>query len=262
LSGTFGLANQAIWVGARNGGTNLMLGYISGIQLIDGSAVTTVPTTPPTAVSGTNLLLNFTNAGIYDAAMDNVLQTVGNAQVSTSIVKYGSGSMSFDGTGDWLIAPASPLQNLSSSDFTIEGWVYFTTTSAVQNIAGTWAAVANRGWFIYFDPTLKMTFTYSTTGSNAVDAGFGYTPPTNTWVHIAYVRSNGSLTFYANGVQQGSVNAIGTAVIYANNQPLYVGERGSATGTAFNGYIDDFRISRVARYTANFIPPQVALPRQ
>jgi len=43
---------------------------------------------------------------------------------------------------------------------------------------------------------------------------------------------------------------------------LYVGQRGSDVSTAFNGYIDDFRISRIARYTTNFIPPQVALPRQ
>jgi hypothetical protein len=33
-------------------------------------------------------------------------------------------------------------------------------------------------------------------------------------------------------------------------------------GDSLYGYIDDFRISRFARYIANFTPPQQALPRQ
>jgi hypothetical protein len=251
-------------------GGGYFVGYMEDVRFVKGSSVytpssttLTVPTAPLTAITNTSLLLNYTNAGIYDNAMMNNLETVGNAQVSTSVVKYGSGSLYFDGTGDYLISPASALQNLGSGDFTIEGWMYFTTTASNQNIIGTWAAVANRGWCIYFDTSVKMTFTYSTTGSNATDASFAYTPTTNTWVHIAFVRSGSSLYFFANGVQQGSTYSISTSTIYANTQPFYVGNRGSDTSTAFNGYIDDLRITKgVARYTSNFIPPKVAFSNQ
>jgi hypothetical protein len=65
----------------------------------------TPPTAPLTAVTNTQLLCNFTNAGILDNAMMNDLETVGNAQISTSVKKYGTGSMYFDGTGDWLSVP-------------------------------------------------------------------------------------------------------------------------------------------------------------
>jgi len=254
-------------IGADAVGNGPFNGYISNLRMLKGTSAydatqttLTVPTAPVTAITNTQLLCNYTNAGIYDAAAKNVLETVGNAQVSTTQAKFGTTSMSFDGTGDWLISPASAFQNLGTSDFTIDGWFYFTTTGSVQNLLGTWSASPSRGWFFYFDPTLKMAFTYSTTGSNAVDAGFGYTPTTNTWVYLALVRSGADLKFYANGTQQGSTHNISTSSIYANTQPLYVGERGSAAGTAFNGYMDELRITRYARTVTT--TPTAAFPIQ
>jgi hypothetical protein len=109
-----------------------MNGYISDIRVVKGTAVYTTTFTPPTAplnaITNTSYLLKFTNAGIYDHAMLNDLETVGNAQVSTSVVKYGTGSMYFDGAGDYLSRPASSLYALGTGDFTIEAWVYANTT--------------------------------------------------------------------------------------------------------------------------------------
>jgi hypothetical protein len=85
-------------------------GYISCYQRIIGSggfnatnSTITVPTAPPTAVANTSLLLNFTNAGIFDNTGKNNLETVADAQIDTSVKKYGTGSMEFDGTGDYLL---------------------------------------------------------------------------------------------------------------------------------------------------------------
>jgi hypothetical protein len=81
-------------------GTRFLNGYISNARITIGTAVYTgnfnVPTSPFTASMGSNpfggsntaactasVLLNFTNAGIYDAASKNVLETVGNAQVAS-----------------------------------------------------------------------------------------------------------------------------------------------------------------------------------
>ncbi len=66
----------------------LKLGYITDLQVVKGSGVTssTVPTAPVSA-SGTTLALSFTNGAIIDNAMMNNLETVGNAQISTSVLQ-------------------------------------------------------------------------------------------------------------------------------------------------------------------------------
>ena len=84
-----------------NGGDGKVIGYLSDCRIIKGTALHTSTYTPPSSpvsvVSGTSILLNYTNAGIPDSAMMNDLETVGNAQVSTTQKKYGTGSLYFDG---------------------------------------------------------------------------------------------------------------------------------------------------------------------
>jgi hypothetical protein len=245
-----------------NNGLNLngtVTGYISGLRVVNGSGVTTVtvPTLPPTAITNTQLLLNCTNAGIADATGKNDMETVGNAQVVTYIKKNGSGSMYFDGTGDWLLLPNSPELNLSTGDFTIETWVYLTSTSASMNLAGK--GTATTGWVIYFNasPTL---FIFGYGGSIGYSSNYNINP--NQWYHLAVTRSGtgtGNLKMFINGTLIVTFQA--TTDLSTTNS-MYVGA--SRTGTApFFGFMDDFRITKgYARYTSNFIPPATALPRQ
>jgi hypothetical protein len=241
-------------------------GYISGMRVVKGTAVydptqtsITVPTAPPTAVTNTQLLLNFTNAGIYDGTMKNNLETVGNASVSTSVVKYGSGSMYFDGTGDWLTTPLSPWMNLGTSDFTMECWVYFTSVSSTQIFlssnynAGTGAG----GWaFLYRQDNTTIKFTCNSNVSYEKT----WVPVVGTWYHVAVSRANSNLRIFVNGIQLGTTSTSTDNIASAST--LYVGSNVTTQYPLF-GYMDDARITvGVARYTQNFTPPTVALPRQ
>ena len=164
--------------------------------------------------------------------------------------------MAFDGTGDYLFSPNTPLVPFGTGDFTIEVWIYPTKISTTNGIA----IVSNRT-----DNTANTTFgclwsnsngiylhTYSTAILNSA-----VQPTINVWQHVAYVRSSGTLKIYLNGSQIGSSTSF-TADI-SSQVGWYVGKDGthSASGAeTFQGYMQDFRITRgYARYTSNFTPP-------
>ena len=133
VSGTIstGAATNATILSGFDGTNYLSPSSVSGLRVVNGTALYTSaftpPTAPPTAITNTVLLTNFTNAGIFDNTGKHNLETVGNAQIDTATKKYGTGSMEFDGTGDYLVTPSSPNIALGTGDFTIECWTYFTS---------------------------------------------------------------------------------------------------------------------------------------
>ena len=254
--------------GVNIGGYSTILyfpGYITGVRVIKGTALYTANFTPPTepltAVAGTSLLINFTNGGIIDSAALNVAETDGNAQVSTSVKKYGSGSYYFDGTGDYLIMPDVLTGQFGTGDFTIEYWDYHGSqgtnygnqvgTLSSGTAAGTWrfGTYSNNGG-VYLGYHNGSTF---------VDVPFGTTAYNDsTWRHFALTRSGTTVRAFVDGVQVGS-NATITQNFNSANRVSVGAELFSPT--YFNGYINDLRVTKgIARYTANFIPPIASLP--
>jgi len=247
-------------------------GYIAGFRIVNGTAVynpasttVTIPTAPLTAVTNTALLTNFTNAGIYDGTMKNNLETVGNAQISTSVVKYGSGSMYFDGTGDTLqIAPSVNALPINGNNFTIEFWYRFAVVPGTQYFY-TQRYDGNNYIFIYATSTGWVFDTFSNAVQGPKITSSTITPDATNWHHFALVYLNGTYTMYVDGVSVGSQansSVLSTLNGYIPTIPVYIASRANIDSYV-NGYIDDLRITKgIARYTANFTPPLVALPRQ
>ena len=165
--------------------------------------------------------------------------------------------MAFDGTGDWLLLNDSPNLQLGSGDFTVEGWVYLSTTGTAKGIVGK--GTATTGWLVSVNASNQLVFTdgsTATTGSTALSA--------TTWYYFAVVRNGsatGNVKIYLNGTADAtSSGAITTS--YTQTNSMYVGADRTA-GSAINGYIDDLRITKgVARYTANFTAPTSAFLNQ
>jgi hypothetical protein len=83
--------------------------------------------------------------------------------------------------------------------------------------------------------------------------------PTGQWSHIAFVRNNGVITPYVNGVPDATTKSDGTTLTPSN---FRIGATPAASGTQyyFDGYIDDIRVTKgVARYSSSFTPPTSAL---
>jgi hypothetical protein len=245
-----------LYIGSGVGGSYCN-GYLSGLRIIKGSALYTSaftpPTAPPTAVTNTQLLLNYTNAGIYDAAAKNDLETVGNAQVSTTQAKWGSTSMYFDGTGDYLLVPNNVLLVPGLGDFTWEAWIYNAAAAGSLNMyydqtGGGLAVYRNASGFIVVEADGAAGIV---TSANTI--------PVNQWVHLATTRSGNTARVFINGVLDASAtnttNISGTSAISVGANP--------GGSFPFNGYIDDLRFTKgYARYTATFTPPAAPFPIQ
>jgi hypothetical protein len=244
-----------------DGNSAYIAGYIADYRIVKGTAVYTSAFTPPTApltaITNTSLMTNFTNGAIFDNAMMNDLETAGNAQISTSVVKYGTGSMLFDGTGDYLSILNTPVSTPSGTEnWTIEGWVYRTTTSAFKAIYVNGYPIQ-----IFLNTDNIEIYISSTNGFSYIVNGL--TGPAasialNTWTHFAVVRNGSIFTIYVNGVG-GSTATSSTAIAFPSNANATIGDAPLFGAYGYTGYIDDFRITKgYARYTANFTPPTAA----
>jgi hypothetical protein len=241
--------------GSSDGSVPDFNGYISDFRYVNGTALYTsqfVPqNSPVTAVRNTALLVNGTSAGVYDSSGMNNYETVGDAKIDTTVVKFtGTESVRFDGNGDSLTYIGGPSINFGTGDFTIELWVNMANTGTFSSFlrpddAGSVASIGY-DWSnnqLKFDARNAVILNVTTTAVVA-----------NTWTHIAVTRSGTSLILFVNGTQVGSTT---NSTNFASATGLiYIGGSSFSAAHSVNGYISDFRITRgVARYTTTFTPP-------
>jgi hypothetical protein len=255
ISGTFG-KSDIFYISGGSGSAASSITYISNLRITKGTALYTTTFTPPTApltaVSGTSLLCNFTNGAIIDSTGNNNLETVGNAQVSTTTKKFGNGAMYFDGSGDYLTIPASPNLQFGTGDFTIEGWVNVASTS-YQNILRSVNGISLG--ILYNAGSLAL---YVSSNGSSWDVANGVNIGTiilSNWYHFAITRSKSTFITFLNGTQISTFTSSSTIF---NSDGFYIGCEGAGS-YCFNGYIDELRITKgKALYTTNFTPSSIA----
>jgi hypothetical protein len=232
------------------------IGYATNLRFDTAaySTPTVVPTAPVSTTANTNNLLNFTNAGIFDNAMQNNLVTEGDTKISTSVVKYGTGSIAFDGTGDYLTAYRN-FSIAASENFTVEGWFYLTAAQA------NYRMIVSDGTKYFTVNSTGMEIQFG--GVSGTVASATYTFAQNVWYHIAVVRNNNVVAIYVNGIALTMSQASQSAAFLDTSTLLYVSRYTSGTDYPWFGYMDDLRITKgVARYVGNFTPPVARMPNQ
>jgi hypothetical protein len=246
-------------------------GYISNLRVVNGTAVYTTSsttvgatiftpsTTPLTAVTNT-VVLTCQSQRFVDNSLNNFTVTPSSTTISVqrfspfnpSSLTPTSYSGYFDGTGDYLNVASNAAFNLSSGDWTIEGWFYFnalvtgSTLFAIQPTSGSTYSVYLNGTSGQIDISLvgSSTITMAASGSIAVGS----------WYHIAFVKtSTSTITCYVNGVTKNNT----TSYTFSNsNSSFYIGENPIYSGVMSNGYISNFRVVKgVAVYTGTFTVP-------
>jgi hypothetical protein len=230
-------------------------GYIGSLRIsntVRTGLVNSAPIAPYTSDANTVYLLNYTNGGIFDNTAKNVLETVGNAQISTTQSKWGGSSLKSAASTDYLTGKSIAL---GGGDFTIECWVYPTSFPGSQNaVLSFGTSDLTSTCIVYLGSAGQLAFY-----NNSIVATSTSTASANTWTHITIVRVSGTVKLFVNGIQDGS----GSNSNNISDVNLQVFRGFGGITTPIIGYIDDLRITKgVARYTTNFTPPTSQLQDQ
>ena len=179
------------------------------------------------------------------------------AIISTAQSKFGGASASINGTtGAGLSVADNDAWNIGSNDFTVEGWIRLNGSSD-RPIFSQESEPNNYGWEIYIGSTY-FAFWCSPDGINTPDFDApSWSLALDTWAHFAVCRSGNTLRMFKDGtlIQTHTI----TTNIFNSTAPLFIGKRNSYLST-FNGYLDELRFTRAARYTASFSVKTAAFP--
>jgi hypothetical protein len=264
----FGVRTQSVLSIGRAINPFYWSGYLSNFRLIIGTAVYTGTFTPDTSPFGLT-----TSSGTNKLAVNGI--TTYPAVANPTGTTY-SGSVYFGGGASSFVSlPNSGRFFLEAYDFTIEAWIYNTSTTTATNKVivgyGSTADFVNYSFqFIQITPTSTTTkfIFYPTTGFSSGGAVPQITSNTvsfngNQWYHVAVTRSGATISFYLNGVSLGLDPTSPTLnvgqMLSATSTLLTIGS-GSAGQSPYFGYISNVRLFRgYAIYTGNFTPPTTAL---
>jgi hypothetical protein len=204
-------------------------------------------------MNGTDASQTFTD----ESTSGHTVTANGHAQIDTADKKFGTGAGLFDGTGDFLTVSDHADFDLTGGIWTIDCWIKTTAIGSVQGIFSQKTGVNDyiEGYIgaqgqvllqIYEDVAgvpSNVVNIVSATGLITAD----------TWYHIEFVENGNSWYIFIDGVSVATGTDTGRAANYTGDFTIAAD---STTTNEFNGWIDEFRLSKgVARHTANFTPP-------
>jgi hypothetical protein len=152
------------------------------------------------------------------------------------IGKYGS-ALRFNGTSALVRVPDSNSLDLTSA-FTIEAWVYPTTSSSWRTVVMK-EAPSGLAYAIYSHNNSNRPAGYVSIGNTDVAVNGSAALVLNAWSHLALTYNGSTMLLYINGVQRGSTAKAGAAPITSG--VLSFGGN-TVWGEYFAGSIDEIRI--------------------
>lgn len=196
-------------------------------------------------------LLQGTNLTTDGSANAYLLTDIGGTATDT-IQKFGTESIDTFAGGVKVNTPSADTYTWNAGDFTVEAWVYPTggiPSGAGQQptLVGLMNDTTNGHYWSFGLRSDKVRFAYNNGNNSGLEGGV---VPANQWSHIAMTHIGGTITLYLNGVSVASAAVNGTP-LFDNATPLVVGKYNSIEGDL---YVDQVRISTMARYTQAFTP--------
>ncbi len=234
-------------ISATATGVSMGTGNVAGGNVTTGGLISA--TGNITANNG--MFTNIVNVASHTGAVVSVTGNVtgGNVSASSGNATVASGSVSFNGTTQYLSVPANAVFQLTG-DFTIESWVYMTTINSHNMVFGNENLSTGTDYCSIRATTIELSI-------GAANPAWTFTPVVNTWYHTAVVRSGGTLSVFVNGtaLTLSAGSATNSSQYLQSGCALYIGRYGGGAGLPFTGYMSNFRVVKgVAVYTSAFTP--------
>jgi hypothetical protein len=233
------------------------------LYYLNGSANLATTTTTATAVTSTGVLTVTSTAGfvvngafslsgtVFGGLSNNttyyVTSILSSTQITFSTSQGGSspgGLSTASGSLTWT-SIASSLAVGSSGNFTIECWIYVPTLPSANAYIFLKDGVSGTNYAEYsiqLNSSGQLSFqTGNSTGAVSTSNYNISVISTNTWYHVAVMRSTTTIYLFLNGVlQNAGGTAQGTAPV-SSNRNFYVGNQ-QGGGAAYTGYVSNLRI--------------------
>ena len=199
---------------------------------------------PYTADENTTVLLNGEKLEDESNNPKTISSSTGISVSSEQQLDVARNNLKFAGTNG-LVFNASDDIAVGESDLTVEWFEYRTVAS------GTPFNLGGASGVLMYCSNGKGLLHVSSDGStfNVFDGAEVCDFILNAWTHYALVKQGTTWTLYQNGTQIWTQEA--STNVTNNGTTLIVGSHTSDT-TPFTGYMSNFRVSKMARYTANF----------
>ena len=229
-----------------------MSGALHGVAV--GAYSGTRPHACPTGASdsfwGSTSLLVRSSASAVVEETGKTVTVVGSASVTTADFRFGSSAIDIPGGGGgYLTTGNNTVYNFGTGDFTVEAWVKYDNVSANQGTlvrpdggGGLEFGVTSGGRIYVENQGILRLFTSS---SPVVTAG--------NWLHLAVSRQSTSLRVFLNGSQIDSTVANSTSLTATGT--VRIGANAFSGVYDMDGRLDEYRVTKAARYTSNFTPP-------
>lgn len=189
--------------------------------------------------NGADTSTTFTDSSQYA----RTLTATSPAQIDTAQSKFGGASGIFDGASADVRAATAADLDFGTGDFTFDAWIRYNSVPGATQ-------------YLWAQDSIVSYLAVSALGLIVAWAavGFGvraWTPSTGVWYHVAMCKSGSDVFLFIDGTQLGTTV---TSVTGDAGQDRFVFGAYPAGGW-HNGWMDEVRVSNIARWVTNFTPP-------
>jgi len=246
----------------------MSLNYVSANSLnnsIDRLSNLVSYTVPPTPARTAKTIVNNSNLVTSVSSGFPTAPIAGNA-----LYFQGSGNRLGlqNATGSWGATSANStdggangkLSFTNLGQYTVETFICWSGSGSISGQEG-WYEAGSGG----LAAGATSTFIYNAISGVSYGAQANFSLQRSTWYHIALTRFNNGadniIQIWVNGTQLGTGTVLNQN--YTGVDPFnsvispYIGGGNGGSGFTFTGWMQEYRISNIRRYTANFTPTTV-----